>query len=222
MVGYLELPGAGHGFDMIDGARTGSAATRHRVVPQPDSSNHVRSGPKRLSEPAALVRSPMGRGSGETAQRLGCGAAVQRNAERAHAHHQGRRDRRHGLRRRASTSTRSAQSLRRRLHKLEPLRYQLVDIPLKFHHPMWRENVRGRLELPPPPGAAAPPRAAAASSTRLIGEIASTPLDRSPPAVGDVLRRGPGQRPVRGDRQDPPRAGRRRRLGEPDGHGPWI
>ena len=26
-VGYLELPGAGHGFDMTDGARTGSAAT---------------------------------------------------------------------------------------------------------------------------------------------------------------------------------------------------
>lgn len=27
VVGYLELPGAGHGFDMIDGARTGSMAT---------------------------------------------------------------------------------------------------------------------------------------------------------------------------------------------------
>jgi len=27
VVGYVELPGAGHGFDMIDGARTGSAAT---------------------------------------------------------------------------------------------------------------------------------------------------------------------------------------------------
>jgi acetyl esterase/lipase len=26
-VGYVELPGAGHGFDMIDGARTGSVAT---------------------------------------------------------------------------------------------------------------------------------------------------------------------------------------------------
>jgi len=26
------------------------------------------------------------------------------------------------------------------LYKLEPFRYQLVDIPLKFHHPMWREN----------------------------------------------------------------------------------
>ena len=27
VVSYVELPGAGHGFDMIDGARTGSVAT---------------------------------------------------------------------------------------------------------------------------------------------------------------------------------------------------
>jgi acetyl esterase/lipase len=27
VVGYVELPGAGHAFDMIDGARTGSAST---------------------------------------------------------------------------------------------------------------------------------------------------------------------------------------------------
>ena len=26
MVGYLELPGAGHGFDLIDGERAGAAA----------------------------------------------------------------------------------------------------------------------------------------------------------------------------------------------------
>ncbi|MGV0803391.1 alpha/beta hydrolase, partial [Mycolicibacterium elephantis] len=26
-VSYLELPGAGHGFDMTDGARTGAMAT---------------------------------------------------------------------------------------------------------------------------------------------------------------------------------------------------
>ena len=34
---YVELPGAGHAFDMTDGARTGSAGDRNRVVPQPDS-----------------------------------------------------------------------------------------------------------------------------------------------------------------------------------------
>jgi hypothetical protein len=26
MVGYLELPGAGHGYDLIDGERAGAAA----------------------------------------------------------------------------------------------------------------------------------------------------------------------------------------------------
>ena len=28
----------------------------------------------------------------------------------------------------------------RRLPALDPLRYQLVDIPLKLHHPMWLED----------------------------------------------------------------------------------
>ena len=71
-------------------------------------------------------------------------------------------------------------TLRRRLHLLEPLRYRLIDIPLKLHHPMWLEKsdidltyhlrrvrVRrpgGRREL-----------------NEVIGEIASTPLDRSRP-----------------------------------------
>ncbi|EUA91656.1 wax ester synthase-like Acyl-CoA acyltransferase domain protein [Mycobacterium ulcerans str. Harvey] len=27
-----------------------------------------------------------------------------------------------------------------RMAKLEPFGYQLVDIPFKFHHPMWREH----------------------------------------------------------------------------------
>lgn len=28
----------------------------------------------------------------------------------------------------------------RRLHRLDPLRYMLVDIPWRSHHPMWLEN----------------------------------------------------------------------------------
>lgn len=36
--------------------------------------------------------------------------------------------------------------LRGRLHKLDPFRFQLVDIPFKFHHPMWRENCDVDLE----------------------------------------------------------------------------
>ena len=31
-------------------------------------------------------------------------------------------------------------TLSHRLHLLEPLRYRLVDIPLRLHHPMWLEN----------------------------------------------------------------------------------
>ncbi len=32
------------------------------------------------------------------------------------------------------------QTIQRRLHLLDPLRYRLVDIPWKMHHPMWMEN----------------------------------------------------------------------------------
>ena len=67
-----------------------------------------------------------------------------------------------------------------RLLALKPLRYQLVDIPLKLHHPMWIENadidfdyhVR-RVSVPAPGGRR--------ELDQLIGEIASTPLDRSRP-----------------------------------------
>lgn len=31
-------------------------------------------------------------------------------------------------------------TIARRLHLLEPLRYRLVDIPFRLHHPMWLEN----------------------------------------------------------------------------------
>ena len=67
-----------------------------------------------------------------------------------------------------------------RLYKLDPFRYQLVDIPFKFHHPMWRENCDVDLEyhvrpwrLPAPGGRR--------ELDAAIGEMASTPLDRSRP-----------------------------------------
>lgn len=69
---------------------------------------------------------------------------------------------------------------RQRLHRLEPLRYQLVDIPLHLHRPMWRENVDldleyhiRRVQVPAPGGRR--------ELDQLIGEIASTPLDRHHP-----------------------------------------
>jgi diacylglycerol O-acyltransferase len=67
-----------------------------------------------------------------------------------------------------------------RLSKLDPFRYQLVDIPFKFHHPMWRENCDVDLDyhirpwrLPGPGGRR--------ELDEAVGTIASTPLDRSRP-----------------------------------------
>ncbi|ART73057.1 wax ester/triacylglycerol synthase family O-acyltransferase [Mycobacterium dioxanotrophicus] len=72
------------------------------------------------------------------------------------------------------------QVIHSRLYKLDPFRYQLVDIPFKFHHPMWRENCDVDLDyhirpwrLPAPGGRR--------ELDAAIGEIASTPLDRSRP-----------------------------------------
>jgi diacylglycerol O-acyltransferase / wax synthase len=67
-----------------------------------------------------------------------------------------------------------------RLNKLEPFTYQLVDIPFKFHHPMWREHCEVDLSyhirpwrLPAPGGRR--------ELDEAIGRIASTPLDREHP-----------------------------------------
>ena len=70
--------------------------------------------------------------------------------------------------------------IRGRLHKLDPFRYQLVDIPLKMHHPMWRENCAVDLDYH-----VRPYRVDSPSGRRqldeAVGRIASTPLDRSRP-----------------------------------------
>lgn len=67
-----------------------------------------------------------------------------------------------------------------RLHALAPLRCQLVDIPFKLHHPMWVQNAeidvdyhirRARVRAP----------GGRRELDELIGEIASTPLDRTRP-----------------------------------------
>lgn len=67
-----------------------------------------------------------------------------------------------------------------RMDKLVPLGYQLIDVPYKFHHPMWRENCDVDFEyhirpwqLPAPGGRR--------ELDEAIGQIASTPLDRSHP-----------------------------------------
>jgi diacylglycerol O-acyltransferase len=67
-----------------------------------------------------------------------------------------------------------------RLYKLEPFRYELVDIPFKFHHPMWRENAEVDLEyhvrscrVDEPGGRR--------QLDEAVGRIAGTPLDRTRP-----------------------------------------
>jgi WS/DGAT/MGAT family acyltransferase len=67
-----------------------------------------------------------------------------------------------------------------RLHLLEPLRFRLVEIPGRLHHPMWLENCQvdldyhlRRVTVPAPGGRR--------ELDAVIGEIASTPLDRQRP-----------------------------------------
>lgn len=71
-------------------------------------------------------------------------------------------------------------TLLRRLHLLDPLRYKLVDIPWRLHHPMWLQNCEvdldyhlRRAQVPAPGGRR--------ELDEMIGDIASTPLDRSRP-----------------------------------------
>ena len=97
-----------------------------------------------------------------------------------------------------------------RLQAMAPLRYQLVDIPLKLHHPMWvlNDDIDFDYHVRRMPGARArrPPRTRPVD--RRDRQHAAGP---QPPAVGDVRRRGAGRRPHRDHPQGPPRAGRRRR-----------
>jgi diacylglycerol O-acyltransferase / wax synthase len=67
-----------------------------------------------------------------------------------------------------------------RLYKLEPFCYQLVGIPLKMHHPMWRENCDVDLTYHVRPWRVSAP-GGRRELDEAIGEIASTPLDRSRP-----------------------------------------
>src|SRR3954454_16131282 len=67
-----------------------------------------------------------------------------------------------------------------RLYKLDPFRYQLIEVPGKIHHPMWRENCEVD-----PDYHVRPYRVEAPGGRRqldeAVGKIASTPLDRSRP-----------------------------------------
>jgi WS/DGAT/MGAT family acyltransferase len=67
-----------------------------------------------------------------------------------------------------------------RMDKLEPLGYQLIDVPMKFHHPMWRENCEVDFDYHIRPWKLAAP-GGRRELDEAIGRIASTPLDRARP-----------------------------------------
>ncbi|OBG79270.1 MULTISPECIES: wax ester/triacylglycerol synthase family O-acyltransferase [unclassified Mycobacterium] len=71
-------------------------------------------------------------------------------------------------------------TLQRRLHRLDPLRYRLIDIPWRLHHPMWMQNCAvdldyhlRRVTVPAPGGRR--------ELDAVIGDLAGTPLDRGRP-----------------------------------------
>ncbi len=198
---------------MTDGARTGSVGDGDRIVPQPDSPKPIADAGQR-----GYIAPPVGQGgAGETAQRLGRGPAVQRDAQRAHAHAQAGGDRRSTISAAGrSASTSSVEVIHGRLHKLDPFRYELVDIPVQVPPSDVAGELRGRPDLPRAALSGRQSRRAARARRggRPDRQHAAGP---QPAAVGDVLHRGPGRRPNRGARQDPSRAGRRGRVGQPDG-----
>ena len=104
----------------------------------------------------------------------------------------------------------------RRLHKLDPFRYQLVDIPFKFHHPMWRENCEVDLDYHVRPYRVDSP-GGRRQLDEAVGRIASTPLDRSRPLWEMYFIEGlaNGRIAVLGKIHHA--LGRRRRLGQPVG-----
>ncbi len=176
VVGYVELPGAGHAFDMIDGARTGSDVDRNRVVPQPDS-------PKPLAHRGeeGYIGSPGRRF--DLLKRLSGWDAVLLYSETPTVHM-------HTLKLavidvselkgRHFGVDEFREVIRGRLHKLDPFCYQLVDVPFKFHHPMWRENCEVDLEYHVRPYRVDSP-GGRRELDDAVGRIASTPLDRSRP-----------------------------------------
>ena len=71
-------------------------------------------------------------------------------------------------------------TLRRRLHLLDPLRYCLIDIPWRLHHPMWLDKCEVDLDYHLRRVRVASP-GGRRELDEVIGRIASTPLDRSRP-----------------------------------------
>ena len=100
-----------------------------------------------------------------------------------------------------------------RLPLLDPLRYLLVDIPWRLHHPMWLENcdvdLDYHLRRVRRTGSR---RAAGARRGHRPGR--QHPAGPAPSAMGVLLRRRHGRSEVRSHRQGPSCIGRRGGIGE--------
>jgi diacylglycerol O-acyltransferase / wax synthase len=103
-----------------------------------------------------------------------------------------------------------------RLHKLDPFRYELVDIPFKFHHPMWRENCEVDLDYHVRPYRVDTP-GGRHQLDDAVGRIASTPLDRSKPLWEMYFIEGLANGRIAVLGKIPSRAGRWGGVGEPVG-----
>ena len=154
----------------------------------------------------------------EATQRRGRHDAVQRDARDPHAHAQ---DRRAGCveRRGLSTSTCSARVAYPRLHGAGAAALSARRHPAEAASPdvggerptSTSTTTFGRRAVPAPGGRR--------ELDQLIGEIASTPLDRDHPLWEMYVAEGLADNRDRDHPQGPSRAGRRCRVGQPDGDG---
>ena len=72
------------------------------------------------------------------------------------------------------------QTLARRMHLLDPMRYRLIDIPFQLHHPIWLEQASIDLDYHIRPLRICSP-GGRRELDEVISDIASTPLDRTRP-----------------------------------------
>jgi diacylglycerol O-acyltransferase / wax synthase len=72
------------------------------------------------------------------------------------------------------------QTLARRMHLLDPMRYRLTDIPFQLHHPIWLEQASIDLDYHIRPVRVRSP-GGRRELDEVISDIASTPLDRTRP-----------------------------------------
>src|SRR5258705_6554110 len=86
-------------------------------------------------------------------------------------------------------------TIQRRLHLLDPLRYRLVDIPWKLHHPVWMGNFPLHPPYHPPPVRVPSPRRRP-EPDEVNGPAARTPPPRNPPPGGVSLAEGMAAAPL--------------------------